>query len=101
MHCLTSFRKALQDASDGVEIGKDNHDNSHWPHCFDYLRNAILCSADDTLEYPPIVDGKRLPFVDGAEENRKCRNAQKLYDLRNQWGIGRFRVAENVEIQGT
>lgn len=37
MHCLTMFRKALQDARDGKNIGTDWHDDDHWPHCMDYL----------------------------------------------------------------
>lgn len=40
LHCLSSFRKALQAASSGEDIGKDWHDNGHWPHCFDYMRKV-------------------------------------------------------------
>jgi hypothetical protein len=40
LHCLVSMRKALQDAYEGKEIGFDQNENGHWPHCFNYLREV-------------------------------------------------------------
>jgi hypothetical protein len=47
LHCLTSFRTALQNSAEGRDIGEDWHDDPHWPHCFDYLRNASNISLCD------------------------------------------------------
>jgi hypothetical protein len=49
LHCLTSFRIALQNSTEGRDIGQDWHDDPHWPHCFNYLRNAsnISLCADN------------------------------------------------------
>jgi len=38
--CLASIREAIQDASEGREIGMDWKDNDRWPHCLDYLRKV-------------------------------------------------------------
>jgi hypothetical protein len=33
---------AMQQSREGVHIGEDWMDDSHWPHCFDYLRSVSL-----------------------------------------------------------
>jgi hypothetical protein len=40
LHCLGGLRMALQNATEGKFIGIDEHDNAHWPHCMDYLRQV-------------------------------------------------------------
>jgi hypothetical protein len=40
LHCLTSIRRAIQEAREGIDPGIDQNDNGHWPHCFDYLRQV-------------------------------------------------------------
>ncbi|KAK3208720.1 hypothetical protein GRF29_77g1740238 [Pseudopithomyces chartarum] len=55
LHCLDSFRHAIQQLQDGHQIGFDHSTDTaahkgHWPHCFDYLRQILLCQADDTVE---------------------------------------------------
>ncbi|PYH49296.1 uncharacterized protein BP01DRAFT_378865 [Aspergillus saccharolyticus JOP 1030-1] len=45
LHCLTMMRQALQSASEGQDIGKDWHDDGHWPHCMDYLVKNIFQGA--------------------------------------------------------
>lgn len=40
LHCLSALRKALQHSREGIDIGIDQHDNAHWPHCMDYLRQV-------------------------------------------------------------
>ena len=50
--------------------------NDHMVHCFDYLRQAIVCSADTALEpYKTEVDG-----VDGYGAPHQCRDFNALYD---------------------
>ncbi|KAF2114050.1 hypothetical protein BDV96DRAFT_600790 [Lophiotrema nucula] len=79
LHCLAAIRKALQDAREGHDIGLDEKDNSHWPHCLQFLREAILCTADDTLEH-------RAPngtVFSGYLDERTCGSAAKLYEYRD------------------
>lgn len=85
IHCLTSFRKALQTAREGNEIGIDFHDDEHWPHCLWYMRQAILCFADDTLEMPMKVNGSNI--ITGQDDLHQCRDSGKLYALREKRGI--------------
>jgi hypothetical protein len=40
LHCLGSFRKALQDAYEGKSVAFDWHDDIHWPHCLHYLHQV-------------------------------------------------------------
>jgi len=98
LHCLASFRMALQRAKAGDDIGMDHLDNKHWPHCFYYLRQAILCSADNTIEFPSINNGSKSHFISGTNDIRKCRSSESLYDLQNERGlIQHWNITENWE----
>ncbi|KIW94007.1 uncharacterized protein Z519_05323 [Cladophialophora bantiana CBS 173.52] len=86
LHCLTSIRKIMQFAREGGQIGLDNRDDHHWPHCLYYLRQAILCNADGTIERaPPMVNGTR-GMINGAHDMRVCRDPSELYELREKYG---------------
>ncbi|KIX96817.1 uncharacterized protein Z520_07537 [Fonsecaea multimorphosa CBS 102226] len=105
LHCLTGIRKALQRAKAGEDIGTDDHDDPHWPHCFWYLRQSILCAADDTIEMSHGWDSEiqpngtvvsiRVGSIDGGTDLRSCRNSDTLYKLRAERGM----VAELARIQ--
>ncbi|MCJ1409436.1 hypothetical protein MMC19_003517 [Ptychographa xylographoides] len=76
LHCLYSIRRALF-AEPGVPIAGINMEHlkpPHMRHCFDYLRQALLCSADSTLE-PFRTD---LGGVTGWGFPRVCRNYEQL-----------------------
>ncbi|KAI9640575.1 hypothetical protein NHQ30_010873 [Ciborinia camelliae] len=50
-------------------------DREHTGHCFDYLRQAIMCSADMTIEWAEEVPEGKAPFsVDGWGIPHMCRN---------------------------
>jgi hypothetical protein len=114
LHCVASIRRALQDAKEGRDIGVDQHDNAHWPHCLDYLRQAsfcprfviftiemklteglcdflsqtILCFADDTMEQQDLLlNGTRSKLISGKHDIRKCRPREHLYTLRAEKGV--------------
>lgn len=59
----------------------------HWPHCLQYLREGILCSADPKIERAPIVNGTRLRGIDGLRDVRTCRDYSVLFKLRGQSGV--------------
>lgn len=68
MHCLARIREAMN----------SHHSNVHVHHCFNYLRQMILCDANPTLEpVIPILGRKSV----NAEVPRVCRDWSKLYDL--------------------
>lgn len=93
LHCLVSlaylFLRTLSDLDqytvrrayystngegelEDFDLGKERR--PHVAHCFDYLRQGILCSADSTIE--PAVDTVN-GFL-GAGFPRTCRNFQGL-----------------------
>ncbi|KAF2464343.1 uncharacterized protein BDR25DRAFT_346819 [Lindgomyces ingoldianus] len=106
MHCLAKMRMTLQLAREGVDIGVDWRDDAHWPHCFDYLRESILCYADPTLESVslqpgPVDDGTFVKVIDGGAEMRYCRDSRPLYELERQYGPNSkygFEAAEEFQI---
>ncbi|TGO86839.1 hypothetical protein BPOR_0273g00180 [Botrytis porri] len=64
----------------GHDFGHMEHGNPlHWLHCFDYLRQTVLCTADGTLE-PPKADSKGKENVDGMME-RQCKDPEELWKL--------------------
>ena len=88
IHCLTSLRKTLQRAREGQNIGLNHHDDAHWPHCLYYMRQAILCAADDTIELPHLRNKTHhYGSINGVSDIRQCRNAERLYDLRAKHGV--------------
>ncbi|KAF2215108.1 hypothetical protein CERZMDRAFT_5536, partial [Cercospora zeae-maydis SCOH1-5] len=66
LHCL------YEKARNGVKDAMIDH---HTPHCFDYLRQAVMCSADMSLERASLDDqGKIELAVDGWGNHHKCRS---------------------------
>ncbi|KAJ4856800.1 hypothetical protein T069G_10168 [Trichoderma breve] len=88
LHCLSIVRSVV------VGGGMHKHpndgggnsameDDQHFMHCFDYIVQAILCSADDALENSVnILDGEggEEDGINGMGQTHKCRNATMLYD---------------------
>ncbi|KAL7956596.1 hypothetical protein V8C34DRAFT_288384 [Trichoderma compactum] len=104
LHCLatlkTAFAKLLrreqkqaQSPGEGAhdhnndEVEQsDNHldhltDASHLDHCFDYLRQAIMCAGDMTLEKAHIINGVPADAVDGWEVEHQCRDWSTMFDF--------------------
>ncbi|KAF2469428.1 uncharacterized protein BDR25DRAFT_157868, partial [Lindgomyces ingoldianus] len=52
----------------------------HWTHCFDYLRQVLMCSADVTLENLKTDGGAFLGAVDGWGTQHMCRDYGKLFE---------------------
>ena len=48
LHCLSYLAEHYQQGYGGVELTKEVA--HHTAHCFNYLRQGIMCSADTTLE---------------------------------------------------
>ena len=94
LHCLGGIRRALQTArndalsKNGHDIGLDYKSDPHWPHCFQYLRELILCHADDTIERAHFLNGtvslsgESPAFFEGQLDVRQCRDSEKLFQMR-------------------
>ncbi|PVH75673.1 hypothetical protein DL98DRAFT_643691 [Cadophora sp. DSE1049] len=100
MHCIASFRKALQNARSGIDIGIDQTDDPHWPHCLHYMLQTVLCFADDTLERPG--NGSSVGAINGYNDQRKCRSSEELYNRLNSEGIAKayFTAPDGLDLRG-
>lgn len=59
----------------------DNETQHHIGHCFDYLRQAIICCADSTLEWPSHSrSGQLLGNIDGWGVTHRCRDFNAIGD---------------------
>ncbi|KAK4443760.1 hypothetical protein QBC34DRAFT_476560 [Podospora aff. communis PSN243] len=89
LHCLQSFRMAIQMGHEGKDPGLDRwtDDNMHWPHCLDYMRSTILCYADDTLERWSFLDNGTLgEIAEGYFDDRQCGDNRKLIKMMRDAG---------------
>ena len=61
-----------------------DHSSPHIDHCFDYIRQAIICAADPAIEPARIgKDGLRSQ-VDGWGAEHQCRSWEDLIDFANE-----------------
>ncbi|KAF7315975.1 hypothetical protein MIND_00114500 [Mycena indigotica] len=73
LHCLNGLRVALRTP----KTSRSPQFNSHTNHCFNYLRQLLLCKADTTLEPTKITqtgDGKVRAAASGDNVVHVCRN---------------------------
>ncbi|KAI1769801.1 hypothetical protein F4818DRAFT_456635 [Hypoxylon cercidicola] len=66
LHCLFAVVQTYSGLKSGHEIPDDHH--WHMIHCFDYMRQAIMCSADMALE------GLETTFPDHNGGSDVCRD---------------------------
>ncbi|KAF6809536.1 hypothetical protein CSOJ01_06827 [Colletotrichum sojae] len=85
LHCLDTIRLALYEAQgDFTQHKRENadgghnhaHDVYHIGHCFDLLRQTIMCKPDLTVE----VASETLGGVTGFGTEHRCINWQQLMD---------------------
>ncbi|CAN9228036.1 unnamed protein product [Alternaria sp. RS040] len=87
LHCLTMIRTMLLGGEmSTAHEAKGNEwkaDPLHFLHCLDYMAQAILCAADDTLEKPTKTmnwKGNEVEGIDGMGHTHQCRNATMLHE---------------------
>jgi len=82
LHCLTHIRtyaftmKAGMDNNNTREVYDLllRRQEDHVFHCFDYIRQALMCAGDMTIEWPrEEADGRRFA-VDGWGITHQCRS---------------------------
>jgi hypothetical protein len=56
----------------------------HLDHCFEYLRQALMCAADSNLE-DLVVDEKGEATAPGWGTKRVCRDFEKLSRWSTKW----------------
>ncbi|KAF7312836.1 hypothetical protein MKEN_00967500 [Mycena kentingensis (nom. inval.)] len=72
IHCLNGIRSALL----SPPSERTPHGDGHMNHCFNYLRQLLVCRADTTLEPTQIIrkDGKVFAAASGEGVVHKCRD---------------------------
>jgi len=93
LHCLGLIRASYYSAKggqDSVILHGGSHLNEtvrnhihgeHIDHCFDFIRQALMCAADTTIEPAAIEkNGKRIQ-VDGWGTLHKCRDWNALWEF--------------------
>lgn len=53
------------------------HGPWHFAHCFDYLRQGVMCSADLSLEF--LAKTPALSVVDGLKYPHECKNWDAIW----------------------
>ncbi|KAK5724625.1 hypothetical protein LTR15_004671 [Elasticomyces elasticus] len=92
LHCLANIRRhmfamdAILDRNDKLEIESlalKSHDD-HVYHCFDYIRQALMCAGDMTIEWPRTeMDGSRFA-VDGWGVTHECKDWSAIMEFMKQ-----------------
>jgi len=80
----------------GDESREKNHRTSHHHvrHCFEYLRQSLICLADSNLE----MMNYTARGISGWQTERTCRNFDELSDWANEWGISRAEALHNHDL---
>ncbi|KAF2150666.1 hypothetical protein K461DRAFT_280670, partial [Myriangium duriaei CBS 260.36] len=82
LHCLNHIRHYLYTAMDVAKEGLQseaaqrfiNQPDEHVFHCFDYIRQALMCNADMTVEWPRAEDDGSRFAVDGWGIDHQCKD---------------------------
>ncbi|KAI2472783.1 hypothetical protein F4781DRAFT_419938 [Annulohypoxylon bovei var. microspora] len=101
LHCLfliyTDFRRALS----GELTYADAYSlhGSHSLHCFDYLRESLICAADSALEpfRSPFDGGTQGNGVDGFGSVHQCRDFKQLFEWSEKFRYTDGHDAEKFE----
>ncbi|KAI0077304.1 hypothetical protein K474DRAFT_1596379 [Panus rudis PR-1116 ss-1] len=79
LHCLRGIREAIEHGFKRIHPGQQGHIH----HCFNYIRQWTLCSADVTLE--PGGDFRKKNYTaERVGATYTCKDWQPLYDVVNE-----------------
>jgi hypothetical protein len=70
-----------QELNDAPELFGARIDTNHIRHCFDYLRQAIICAADTNLE---VVDHVKHT-TNGWGQEKQCRDWDSVVRYAKLW----------------
>lgn len=87
LHCLYTIVEAYKTLQLSIELGFSNQVKMAWhiDHCFEYIRQAIMCAGDVALEgaattFPnDAMTGKDLGGSDGWDAKHVCKDYGQVY----------------------
>jgi hypothetical protein len=82
LHCLNHVRTFLFTLKAGMDYNSTaetydqllKHQEEHVYHCFDYIRQALMCNADLTVEWPREEESGERVAVDGWGVEHQCKD---------------------------
>ncbi|KAK8092692.1 uncharacterized protein PG998_014733 [Apiospora kogelbergensis] len=75
LHCLEALKFALDGSASEHGITEDLF-QTHAPHCIDWIRQEVMCSADITLD----------SILDGAKTPHQCRDFDHIFQWTEERG---------------
>ncbi|OJD11649.1 hypothetical protein AJ78_07619 [Emergomyces pasteurianus Ep9510] len=89
LHCLASIRMVYFNQTDNHQHRRDvSHLDMrllnllHVEHCFDYLRQAIQCSADSTIEWARVEKNGKRKEIDGwGVPHHECKDVRVIEEF--------------------
>jgi hypothetical protein len=78
LHCLFAIVETYSGLTSNTTLPEDHH--WHMIHCFDYMRQAIMCSADMALE------GLETTFPDhnGGSDGWDSKHSELKFNIRRE-----------------
>lgn len=82
LHCIAGLKSAFERMINENDTSHMKH-SSHLAHCFDYLRQGVMCAGDMTLEPAFELTGEDagVKAVNGWNVEHQCKNYQMIYDF--------------------
>lgn len=89
LHCLQQLQKIFLPHVGNSERDPEGRQwaHNHAGHCFDYLRQSALCSADATLEGPDEEPEAGQSSLRGWGISHQCRSWDALLHFRDQYSV--------------
>ncbi|KAH8822039.1 hypothetical protein F5884DRAFT_851235 [Xylogone sp. PMI_703] len=78
LHCLAAIKAAVA----GIKHNKPEHLN----HCFDYIRQGIMCAGDLTLE-PTSLNGVQTNGASGWDVEHYCKDWDAVYSYASRHAV--------------
>ena len=76
LHCLYAVVEVYSGLTSNTPLPEDHH--WHMIHCFDYMRQAIMCSADMSLEGLETTFPDHNGGSDGWDSTHVCRDYSEV-----------------------
>ncbi|KAL4861734.1 hypothetical protein BDV12DRAFT_203705 [Aspergillus spectabilis] len=97
LHCLKALHAALLPVITGGEVSVHDHvherdsalagfEHNHIEHCLDYLRQAVMCAGDVTLEPPDQRPESGKSPLQGWGVEHSCRSWEGIERWRGENG---------------
>lgn len=80
LHCLYAIVEAHAVAATSNGTGTPSESPWHLNHCFEYLRQSIMCCGDTALEGQATTFPAGVTGSDGWDATHVCRSYDQVYD---------------------